>query len=241
MMIAVDGQTISSESRIDNAYIYDRDSNPGGIQFSDGWVHYSGDDGSSRYLDTLSSTIVTNASFVFFFKGSALSYWGDATDQSHPTIYASVDGKAERLAVPQGPSHYQGRFFSELGLDAGDHQLVVGRPGYFGRPGDGVDFSIGLDFLQGATIVPVGAALIDGGDDRVHYQGSWSALKPNARRSFYYGGLQHSTITPGDSVTFSFLGTAVWYFSDKRAENGWAKISVDGGEAELVSTFIMDG
>ncbi|QRV79758.1 hypothetical protein RhiJN_07773 [Ceratobasidium sp. AG-Ba] len=88
---------------------------------------------------------------------------------------------------------------------------------------------------RGATIVPVGAALIDDGHDRVRYQDLRSAVEPNATRSFYYGGLQHSTIIPGDIVTFSFLGTAVWYVSDKHAENGWAKISVDGGEEELFS------
>lgn len=62
--------------------------------------------------------------------------------------------------------------------------------------------------------------------------------QPDAARGFYFGGFQHTTTTPGSSLTFTFNGTAVHYFSDKRTQNGWALISVDGGEGELVSTFL---
>ena len=57
---------------------------------------------------------------------------------------------------------------------------------------------------------------------------------------FFFSGLQYTTITPGDSLTFSFNGTAVWYFSDKRAQNGWVTISVDGSYDRHVSTSLPD-
>jgi hypothetical protein len=54
--------------------------------------------------------------------------------------------------------------------------------------------------------------------------------------AMFFNGKMHSTSTPGDSCTFSFTGTGVWYFSDLDKTNADVAISVDKGPSELVNT-----
>lgn len=235
--------------RIDDSHIY-TPLNPTGIQYSAGWDRVIGPAGEGRYLSTLSETNIPYASAIFFFKGSSIEYYSDNLPNMPDipsSVYVSIDGlPAEVTQYPSTTAKRQLIWFMS-NLDEGDHQLIISRGG--GDLPEGS--SISLDYYDltyqtstrpsvlgpGATNAPLDF-LIDDGHDHITYEGSWSAMQPNTQQSFYYGGLQHTTTTPGSSLTFSFNGTAVYFFSDKRAQNGWALISVDGGEGELVSTFL---
>lgn len=81
--------------RIDDSYVY-TPSNPTGIQYSTGWIHFSGNDVPGRYLDTLSTTITPNASAVFFFKGWFL-YLSDKGYDSNALIYKAIPSRIIRM------------------------------------------------------------------------------------------------------------------------------------------------
>lgn len=231
-------------TRIDDSYVY-TPWNPNGIQYSAGWVHFSDNDAQGRYLNTLSVTTTPYDSAVFFFKGSSIAYYSDKF-KDHDAIIISTDGRPPETIESWDDNAWQQLLWSRSGLDQGDHQIIISRGGYRSA----LWSSVTLDYFDiiyredarpsvqgpGATSAP-SEFLIDDGHDRITYEGSWSTV-PSNQQSFYYGGLQHTTKIPGSSLTFTFNGTEVHYFSDKRAQNGWALISVDGGEGELVSTFL---
>lgn len=52
----------------------------------------------------------------------------------------------------------------------------------------------------------------------------------------YLRGSDHFTRIPGASATFRFHGTAVWYFCHMNNNSAVVKISLDGGEPDIVNT-----
>ncbi|KAF8602911.1 hypothetical protein BDV93DRAFT_508917 [Ceratobasidium sp. AG-I] len=213
-----------------------------GIQYSPGWLQFTGAQAQGRHGQSISTTNVDAASVVLFFRGDSVSYVGDISN-NYAYTYVSIDGGERQRAINSGSMAFQQVLWTGTNLVQGDHQIIITR--------DTQSSSLWttLDYLQfmgpGAASVPEGAFLIDDGHSHVNYQGTWSAMhcsnqgkQRSTDRSFFFGGLEHTTTTPGDSLTFSFNGTAVWYFSDKRTQNGWVIISVDGSDGELVSTFL---
>ncbi|KAG8740032.1 hypothetical protein FRC10_004826 [Ceratobasidium sp. 414] len=95
---------------------------------------------------------------------------------------------------------------------------------------------------RGASIVPEEALIVDNTDDGITYSGGWELIQSsngiisNANSGFYRNTV-HRTTVPGAVVTFTFTGTAVWYFSDIDWTHGLVQISVDGEPAEQVSGF----
>ncbi|ELU39103.1 Podoplanin domain-containing protein [Rhizoctonia solani AG-1 IA] len=57
------------------------------------------------------------------------------------------------------------------------------------------------------------------------------------RNTGFYKNTLHRTATPGAIVTFTFNGTAAWYFSDIDSTHGMVQISVDGEPSQQVSGF----
>ncbi|KAG9076591.1 hypothetical protein FS749_011592 [Ceratobasidium sp. UAMH 11750] len=45
-----------------------------------------------------------------------------------------------------------------------------------------------------------------------------------------------TTNTPGDRCTFTFNGTAVWYFTDYHPGNAFVSISIDGALGKVINT-----
>ncbi|KAF8602900.1 hypothetical protein BDV93DRAFT_580993 [Ceratobasidium sp. AG-I] len=185
-----------------------------GIQYSLGWLWLTGDQAQGRHGESISMTNMPDAGLVLFFRG-------DASNPPPPNIHISIDG-----GDPQSVSAYQGSSFQRVlwssdDLVEGAHQIIITRS----------DESslrwMTLDYLQ-----------VTGPDD-------WrpSSLGPHPPTKVSPpppGGREHTTTIPGDNLTFSFTGTAVWYFSDKRVGNGWVLISIDGSRGEQVSTFLPD-
>ncbi|KAF8602908.1 hypothetical protein BDV93DRAFT_545056, partial [Ceratobasidium sp. AG-I] len=220
--------------QLDDTYAYSPTLETG-IQYSPGWLHFTGDQAQGRHGQSVSTTNALQASLVLFFRGDSISYIGDIyTHYAHARV--SIDGGDPQL-VDDAPVWWTGTMVE------GDHQIVITKSTDSGfewmsivsNPDDWRPSLMG----PGATSVPEGALLVDDGHSHVNYLGTWGTIDSNDR-SFFFGGHEHTTSTPGASLTFSFNGTAVWYFSDKRAQNGWVLISVDGSKGELVSTFLPD-
>ncbi|KAG9074940.1 hypothetical protein FS749_013455 [Ceratobasidium sp. UAMH 11750] len=131
------------------------------------------------------------------------------------------------------------------GLMPGDHQIVVTG-----------DLNLGLDWLEivpnssddgqsvlpsesgpGASSVPANAIVVDDTESTISYSGTgWRIYLSNAN---FQGGI-HWTDTPGDTCTFQFNGTAVWYFTDFRNDTALATISIDGHPDETLQNKIGD-
>ncbi|KAF8602901.1 hypothetical protein BDV93DRAFT_508911 [Ceratobasidium sp. AG-I] len=239
-------------AQLDDTYAYGPTLETG-IQYSPGWLKFTGTQAQGRHGNSISTTNVPGASAVLFFRGDSISYLGDILNQ-YAYTYVSIDGGERQRAINYGTPAFQQVLWTGTNLVEGDHQIIIT------RDADSSDWWTTLDYLQlrilffrvsnpddwrpslmgpGAASIPEGAFLIDDDHSHVNYQGTWSAMD-STDRSFFFGGLEHTTTTPGDSLTFSFNGTAVWYFSDKRVQNGLVMISIDGSEGEPVSTFLPD-
>ncbi|KAB5589842.1 Transmembrane protein [Ceratobasidium theobromae] len=232
-------QGFSKKIRVDDSYIYSP-TRLNGLQYTGSWAHYSGSDANGRYRNTLSSTIDENAFINFFFRGYSISYYTDtSSDQIQP--YAWIDNnQAVLITNATQPFATQQQLWTVSGLDEGDHQLVISK-GYK----NATQISFSLDFFEIATstgdIVPSrlgpGATEAPGlvaevTDDRITYHGEWMASTISSLRY---------TRTPGASVTFSFNGTAVYYFAACGDLYGRASVGVDGGEGELVDLYLPPG
>lgn len=57
----------------------------------------------------------------------------------------------------------------------------------------------------------------------------------------FLGGAQHLSTALGASATFTFNGTAVWYFCNQQEKGTIVDIRVDGGEPELIDTESTGG
>ncbi len=76
-------------------------------------------------------------------------------------------------------------------------------------------------------------------DDRnsaITYTGSWSQVADSSAAS----GTLTRTKTVGDSATFSFTGTGVRLITATGTDHGYFKVSIDGGEAQLVTSAHVD-
>ncbi|KAB5589840.1 hypothetical protein CTheo_6722 [Ceratobasidium theobromae] len=227
-------QGFSKKIRIDDSYIYSP-TRLNGLQYKGPWTHYTGNEANGRYRNTLSSTTNDSAYIMFFFRGNSISYYADTSpDQIQP--YARIDNQGFDILNTSQPFATQQQLFTVSGLDEGDHQFAISMD-----YGNTTQTSFSLDFLEityitddilpsrlgpGATEAPGLVAEVT--DDRIIYHGEW---KVSDISSIY-------TVTPGASVTFSFIGTAVYYFAACGEQYGQALVSVDGGEGESVDLYL---
>ena len=76
-------------------------------------------------------------------------------------------------------------------------------------------------------------------DDRssaITYTGSWSQVADSSAAS----GTLTRTKTVGDTASFTFTGTGVRLITATRTDHGYFKVSIDGGEAQLVTSAHVD-
>ncbi|KAG8711951.1 hypothetical protein FRC08_015213 [Ceratobasidium sp. 394] len=228
---------------IDDSYDYDP-TRPDGIQYSPDWVSNPSLSGSSpRYNNTFHWTTTPQASFIYFFQGNAIYYYADK-DVSNAPVSVALDSGDEEFVHATAPStQTQQLLWSRTGLGPGDHQVVVKHNGTASQ-------YLGLDYLRiesdhgfapnisgpAASSVPPEALLVDDTDSSLIYSSNWTT-NPAGQYGGYFGRSLHVSETPGDSVTFKFKGTAVWYFSNTNRRHGNVQIRVDGGAAEPVSAY----
>ncbi|KAG8739596.1 hypothetical protein FRC10_005397 [Ceratobasidium sp. 414] len=141
-------------------------------------------------------------------------------------------------------------------LDSGDHQIVVintggtliGLDNLVVTPNNGASDIAPANLGPGAKNVPAGAVLVDDADSSIKYNGSgWQSQVrcfPSYRwqdwHSFpfktgtYFRGSMHNTSNPGDSCTFTFTGTQLFYFIGDLNNSASIGISIDGEPAVKV-------
>ncbi|KAF8605551.1 hypothetical protein BDV93DRAFT_521395 [Ceratobasidium sp. AG-I] len=235
--------------KIDDANVYSL-ANPNGIQFSSrAWNGVSQELHQVHYNGTYTWTQEAGSNLIFFFRGTAIALYAEKT-----AYFASaaviIDGKTNSnlMWTEPGDSQYQQQIWKVTGLDQGDHQLMISSYDA-GYPLAGV---LGLDYLEvtpgddgvvtsasagpGASVIPPNAVLVDDSSDMIKYSGpSWEVVN-SAKVIGCLGGTQHSSAVLGATATFTFNGTAVWYFSNQRKENTMVSISLDGGEPDGIDT-----
>ncbi|KAG9077558.1 hypothetical protein FRC06_008840, partial [Ceratobasidium sp. 370] len=236
--------------QIDDADVYSP-TNRNGIQFSsEDWNSTGRADPIPHFNGTYTQTRVSGASLIFFFRGSAIAYFVDIGPH-RGYVLVSVDNVIHRVFNADNPTvEYQQPMFFIDGLDSGDHQILIDN---LGPEVDANNTIAGLDYFQvtpndnkagirpvtlgpGASSIPDTAVVVDDNDPSITYSGQWVVMPSAPRSAFYFQDTMHSTKSVGDSCTFNFTGTAVWYFTDYFTNNPAVNISVDGGPSETVIT-----
>ncbi|QRV96204.1 hypothetical protein RhiJN_24222 [Ceratobasidium sp. AG-Ba] len=241
--------SVLAQIKIDDARTYSNETLDG-IQYS--WKEWNDRNtfyAANRYLGTYHNAELPGAHFTYFFQGSGIKYNGDRDPKGGPinitldgTLVATIFGNATDF-------QFQQLLWSTSGLDSTDHQLVVtGVSGTFGvdwlevTPLDGRTDIRTAQLGPGASGVPAGAWVVDDTDGGVTYSGlGWQQGNDGPGSAAYLKSTVHRTTNPGDSATFSFSGTAVWFFTDSINGNAPVSISVDGAAAETVQTVPSSG
>ncbi|KAG8778444.1 hypothetical protein FRC12_024982 [Ceratobasidium sp. 428] len=243
--------------QIDDSNVYGP-ANRNGIQFSlADWNTAGLEDSTPHFNGTYTYTKTSGASLIFFFRGSAIRYFADLGPH-RGYVFASVDNSLGDTYNADSITHYYQRLLYGVdGLDTGDHQLIISNVGPII---DANNTIAGLDYLSvtphndkdgikpvtlgpGASSVPANAILVDDDEssNSITYSGEWQTFSSSPRSAVYFGDTLHSTKNPGDSCTFKFTGTGVWYFTDYFTGNAVVDISVDGIRVETVLTASAGG
>ncbi|KAG8736762.1 hypothetical protein FRC12_017465, partial [Ceratobasidium sp. 428] len=231
--------------------------NPGGIQYfpsESSWLSTAPSNPTQRFDQTVHVTNVDSTRVMHFFQGDAIYYYGDK-GPGYGALVVSVDGgyDAQRDTVNASSStpEYQQLLWSRTGLGPGDHQIILTREDKYGSS------QISMDYFRivssnstivpslagpGASVVPKEALIVDDTDNSISYSGGWELIQsPTAaispRNVCFFQNTIHRTTIPNATANFTFVGTAVWYFSDIDSTHGYVKISVDGAAPEQVSGF----
>ncbi|KAG9091683.1 hypothetical protein FRC07_011807, partial [Ceratobasidium sp. 392] len=238
-LLVLVSRVASLQRTVDDTYDFDV-TRPDGIQYSPDWTSSTD---SSRYNNTIHWTATPQANLVYFFQGNAISYYGDKDANSAP-ISIRLDGDIEEFVdATASPTLTQQLLWSKTGLGPGDHQLVIKHNGTSSQ-------YLRLDYLRlesdhgftpsisgpAASNVPSDALLIDDNHSSLAYSSNWT-IDRSAEYSPYYGSTLHRSTNPGDSVSFKFTGTAVWYFANTNRRHGNVQVQLDGGKAQTMSMF----
>ncbi|KAG9093896.1 hypothetical protein FRC07_011404, partial [Ceratobasidium sp. 392] len=174
---------------------------------------------------------------------NAIFYYGDKDANSAPLLIKLDGGVEEPVDATASSTLAQQLLWSKTGLGPGDHQVVIKHNGtssqylrldYFRLQSDhGFTPSISG---PAASNVPSQALFIDDNHSSLVYSSNWT-LDSSAEYGAYYGGTLHRSSNPGDSVSFKFTGTAVWYFANTNRRHGNVQVQLDGGKAHTVSMF----
>ncbi|KAJ7786707.1 hypothetical protein B0H14DRAFT_2957842 [Mycena olivaceomarginata] len=188
--------------------------------------------GSQWLMGTYHSTTVTNATISFNFTGPAVYAFG-ASGPDYGSYEVLVDGKSttkSAYAASNASAPYL--LYSADSLTYSPHTLTLRNLGKQGTDAGGGAFL--FDFLRATVqLAPAGATVanqtLEETDTALKYSGTWGSNKsPN----FSGGG---STFTNADNakVSFSFHGSAVYVFGDKKNDHGIYSVVLDGGAPEL--------
>ncbi|QRV96251.1 transmembrane protein [Ceratobasidium sp. AG-Ba] len=128
---------------------------------------------------------------------------------------------------------FQQELWKSSTLDAGDHQLLVTNTGNtligvdsLVTPNDASNDIRPAGLGPGASSVSSGAILVDDSDLSLNYGGSsWQSTTGG-----FMQNSSRSTANPGDSCTFTFEGTQVWYFANDYSQNAVVDITLDGNK-----------
>ncbi|KAF8689645.1 hypothetical protein RHS03_09077, partial [Rhizoctonia solani] len=207
-------------------------------------------DSSQSLNGTMHYSNATGMRIAFFFQGNEIYYYG-GKGPGYGTVAISVDGVKpyEEVNASSSTVQYKQLLWSRTGLPSGDHQIMINRD----------SGQVSLDYFRvvsfndtivpsltgpGASVVPKDALIVDDDDINavITYSPAWERIENlNGATSpgnvGFHKNTVHRTTTPGAVATFTFNGTAVWYFSDIDSTHGMVQISFDGEQPERVSGF----
>jgi len=187
---------------------------------------------SQWLMGTYHSTNVTNATISFNFTGPAIYVFG-ASGPAYGSYEVLLDGTSttkSAYATTNASAPYL--LYGAGNLSYSTHTLTLRNLGKQGTDAGGGAFL--FDFLRATVqLAPAGATVanqtLEETDSALKYSGTWGSNKsPN----FSGGG---STFTNADnaSVAFSFHGSAVYVFGDKKNDHGLYSVVLDGSAPQL--------
>ncbi|KAH7320481.1 hypothetical protein B0J17DRAFT_295169 [Rhizoctonia solani] len=220
------------------------------IQYVPG-AWYMEPDGRSRFNNSLHNTRTYAANLIYFFQGDAIHYYADRDSPHGPArVYLDGDQKGEEVLSNASSIQFQQHLWSKSNLGPGDHQIIIS---HTGKNGD----YVGLDYLviesdhgftpshagPAASSIPPEAVTVDDNDlTRVSYSAGWdSAVQTSQLHAFHYANTMHRTKQPGASVSLTFNGSAVWYYTDLSTGHGKVNVTLDGKQSWIVTgdaTFV---
>ncbi|KAJ7644705.1 hypothetical protein FB45DRAFT_824844 [Roridomyces roridus] len=187
---------------------------------------------SQWLLGTFHSTNVTGATVEFNFTGPAIYVFG-AAGPAFGSYEVTIDGSSVTKSAylpSDAASPYM--LYGADNLSYADHTLRLRNLGKQGADAGGGEFL--FDFLRTTVqLGPAGATVknqtLEETDSAFKYKGVWGSNKSG---NFSGGG---STYTNADnaSVSFSFHGSAIYMFGDKKNDHGLYTVVLDGGEPQV--------
>ncbi|CAE6495310.1 unnamed protein product [Rhizoctonia solani] len=223
--------------------------NPGGIQYGPAW--YVEPDGRSRFNSTLHTSRTAASNLIYFFQGDAIHYYADRDYPHGPArVYLDGDQTGEVVLSNASSIQYQKLLWSKYNLGPGDHQIIISHAGtdgqYIGLDNFVIESDHGFTPSQAgpaASSIPSEAVIIDDNDlTHVSYSAGWDpAIQTSQYHAFHFKNTMHRTSQPGASVSFSFNGTAVWYYTDLSPGHARVNVTLDGKQSWVVTgdaTFI---
>ncbi|KAJ6584328.1 hypothetical protein B0H19DRAFT_1104723 [Mycena capillaripes] len=187
---------------------------------------------SQWLMGTYHSTTVANATVSFKFTGPAIYVFG-ASGPAYGSYEVLLDGTSttkSAYAASNASAPYL--LYSADSLSYAAHTLTLRNLGKQGTDAGGGAFL--FDFLRATVqLAPAGATVknqtLEETDSALTYSGTWGSNKsPN----FSGGG---STFTNADnaSVSFSFHGSAIYVFGDKKNDHGLYRVVLDDNTPQL--------
>ncbi|KAJ6455463.1 hypothetical protein C8R45DRAFT_782890, partial [Mycena sanguinolenta] len=187
---------------------------------------------SQWLMGTYHSTTVANATLSFNFTGPAIYVFG-ASGPDYGSYEVALDGTAttkSAYAAANASSPYL--LYGTDSLAYAAHTLTLRNLGKQGADAGGAAFL--FDFLRTTVqLGPTGATVtnqtLEETDPAMKYTGTWGS---NTSPNFSGGG---STFTNADnaSVAFSFHGSAVYVFGDKKNDHGLYSVVLDSGAPQI--------
>ncbi|THU86309.1 hypothetical protein K435DRAFT_763499 [Dendrothele bispora CBS 962.96] len=190
--------------------------------------------GSPWLMGTFHRTEEVNASVSLNFTGPAIFIYGYSGPDygsyevqldnftTTSSAYSSSNGTAPHL------------LYGAQNLTYDAHQLTLRNLGAQAQNGDAGGNALLFDFLRFTVqLAPAGAtvsnATLEEDNSALKYSGTWGN---NTSGNFSGGG---STFTQGDgaSVSFSFNGSAIYVFGDKKNDHGLYSVVLDNGTTEV--------
>ncbi|KAJ7100078.1 hypothetical protein B0H15DRAFT_877350 [Mycena belliarum] len=187
---------------------------------------------SQWLMGTYHNTTVAGAALTFNFTGPAIYVFG-AAGPAYGSYEVVVDGVATQAsAYAAANASAPHLLYGASNLTYAAHTLLLRNLGKVGADAGGS--ALLFDFLRTTVqLAPAGATVtnrtMEETDPALKYTGTWGN---NTSPNFSGGG---TTFTNGDNATmsFTFNGSAVYVFGDKKNDHGLYSVVLDGGVPQV--------
>jgi hypothetical protein len=205
------------------------DTDPG-IQYSSGgWSYYDGRPASFNDVNgDVHATANNGDSVSYTFTGTGISYITEkSADVGHVDVY--IDGVYQQTVNANSSAQNQGAqaLYSVSGLAQGQHTIMLVKKD-------------GAYMLLDAFLVQHRGVTFNDTTGLASYSGSGWGYSANRPFGDYQGDEHYSTAA-GDSVSFTFTGTAIGLFGEKHGAGGNEEVYLDGVDKGTISNYTTAG